>query len=50
MKKKIVVTWKIMGASKASVIYIYIDNNNKISSHHYYHHHHQPLSAQTIEF
>ena len=24
-------TWKIVGASKASVIYIYIDNNNRAS-------------------
>ena len=28
LEKKIVVTWKIVAASKASVLYIYIDNNN----------------------
>ena len=25
---KIMMTWKIVGASKALVLYIYIDNNN----------------------
>ena len=27
---KIMMTWKIVGVSKASVLYIYIDNNNNI--------------------